>query len=311
MVRREQRGPADLGFLLGAAVLGGCPYSTVARHARRLEQLIAAASRIRLSKRPADPLRSRSQRLHETMAVLKPGFVDTEYGQSAAEIVELENRWLVHAVLSTVWREYDLLGDSLLRWLHETGDDPDPGVRIRAAAAAGWLSQHEFAALRQQLFLPWARGSSAAARAAADALGLAAWLDSTAPQVLALLSVWARQHSDYDLWWTAAVAYGGEAGVRYPGVAMDHLLIIAGHADDRAPLVVAHAVVRLVASGGRFAPEIAAFVLAHLTSWLQYSQAAALTAQSAYIEMLRRASDADWPSSRELPATPYSGREPG
>ncbi len=295
----EHRGPADLGFLLAAAVLGGCPYFTVSRHARRLEQLIADASRIRLSRQPANPLRPRSQRLQETMAVLKPGFVETEYGRSAAEIVELENRWLVQGVLSTVWHEYDLLADALLRWLRETGDDPDPGVRIRAASAAGWLSQHEFAALRQQLFLPWARGSSSAARAAADALGLAAWQDSTAPQVLALLSVWAWQDSDYDLWWTAAVAYGGEAGVRYPGVGMDHLLIIAGKADDRAPHVVAHSVVRLVASGGRFSPAIAAFVLAHLTSWLKDCQSAALTAQSAYTEMLHRASDADWPSSQE------------
>ena len=266
----QQRGPADLGFLLAAAVLGGCPYSTVSRHARRLEELIAGASRIRISRQP-EPLRPRSQRLQETMAVLKPGFVETEYGQSAAEIVELENRWLVQGVLSTVWHEYDLLAGALLHWLQETGDDPDPGVRIRAASAAGWLSQHEFAALRQQLFLPWARGSSAAARAAADALGLAAWQDSTAPQALALLSVWAWQDSDYDLWWTAAVAYGGEAGVRYPGVGMDHLLIIADKADDRAPHVVAHSVVRLVASGGRFSPEIAAFVLAHLTNWLKDS----------------------------------------
>jgi hypothetical protein len=293
------RSPADLGFLLAAAALGGSPYSTVSRHARRLEQLIADASRIRLSRQPANPLRPRSQRLQETMAVLKPGLVETEYGQSAAEIIELENRWLVQAVLGTVWHEYDLLADALLRWLRETGDDPDPGVRMRAASAAGWLSQYEFAALRQQLFLPWARGSSSAARAAADALGLAAWQDSTAPQVLALLSVWAWQDGDYDLWWTAAVAYGGEAGVRYPGVAMDQLLIIAGNADERAPHVVAHSVVRLVASGGRFAPEIAAFVLAHLTRWLKESQEAALTAHSAYTEMLRRASDADWPSSRE------------
>lgn len=292
-----QHSTADIGFLLAAAVLGGCPYSAVSRHARRLEQLIADTAGLR--KRPADPLRSRSQRLQDTMAVLKPGVVETEYGQSPTEMVELENRWLVQAALSTIWHEHDLLADALLGWLQETGDDPDPGVRMRAASAAGWLSQHEFAVLRQELFLPWARGSSSAARAAADALGLAAWQDSTAPLVLALLNVWAWQDDDYDLWWTAAVAYGGEAGVRYHAVAMDHLLVIAGNADERAPRVVSWSVVRLVASGGRFAPEIAAFVLAHLTRWLKNSQTAALTAQTAYAEMLRRASDADWPSSRE------------
>jgi hypothetical protein len=128
---------------------------------------------------------------------------------------------------------------------------------------------------------------------------LAAWQDSTAPLVLALLSVWAWQDDDYDLWWTAAVAYGGEVGVRYLGVAMDHLLVIADKADDRAPRVVARSVVRLVASGGRFALEIAVFVLAHLTGWLKHGQTTAMTAQAAYAEMLRRASDADWPSSGE------------
>jgi hypothetical protein len=124
-------------------------------------------------------------------------------------------------------------------------------------------------------------------------------LDSTAPLALALLSVWAWQDEDYDLWWTAAVAYGGEAGVRYPGVAMDHLLATAGKDDDRAPLVVAHSLVRLVASGGRFDQQLADFVLAHLANWLKQGPAAALTAQGAYTEMLRRASDPDWPSSRE------------
>ena len=293
-----ERNIEDLGLLLAVTVLGGCPYSTVARHARRLEELIADASRIKLAKRPADPLRPRSGRLHEVMAVLEPGFVETEYGQSPAEMIQLETRWLVRAVLETVWREYDLLADTLLKWLCEAGDDPDPGVRLRAAAAAGWLSQFEFATLRSRLFIPWARGSSEAARAAADALGQAAWLESTAPLALGLLSVWARQEHDYDLWWTAAVAYGGETGVRYPGVAMDQLLTIADRDDDRAPPIVTHALMRLITSGGRFAADTAAYVLAHLTRWLQHSPIAALTAQQAYVELLLRASDPDWPSSR-------------
>jgi hypothetical protein len=294
-----ERSPGDLGLLLSVAVLGGCPYSTVARHSERLEELIAGASRIKLSRQPVNPLRPRSQRLRDAMAVLEPGFVDTEYGQSPAETARLESRWLVLAVLGAVWTEYDLLGGALLSWLRETGDDPDPGVRLRAAAAAGWLSQYDFAELRGQLFLPWARGSSQAAWAAADALGQAAWLDATAPLALAMLDVWASQDEDYDLWWTAAVAYGGEAGVRYTGVAMDHLQAIAAKPDDRAPQVVAHSLVRLAASGGRFAPQVAAFALAHMSGWPGDSPAVGLTAQGAYAEMLRRAGDPDWPSSRQ------------
>ena len=294
-----ERSPDELGFLLSVAVLGGCPYSTVARHARRLEKLIADGHRISLSKRRADPLRSRSRRVHEAMAMLEPGFVDTEYGRSPAETVRLESRWLVHGVLDIVWREYDLVADALLAWLYEAGDDLDPSVRLRAAAAAGWLSQYEFAAVRQRLLVPWAVGSSEAARAAADALGQATWFDSTAPLALGLLNVWARREQNYDLWWTAAVAYGGEVGVRHPSVAMDQMLAIVLRGDHRAPSVVAESAVRLVTSGGRFAQEIAAHVLNHLTRWLRQGLVAALTAQRVYVELLRRASDPDWPAATD------------
>lgn len=293
------RSPRDLGLLLAITVLGGCPYSTVTSHAKRLEKLIAERSLMSHSARRLDPLQARSQRVRESMAVLEPGFVDTEYGQSPANLVRLESRWLVQAVLGAVWREYNIVADALVVWLREVGDDPDPGVRLRAAAAVGWLSQYEFATLRERVLMPWARGSSRAAWAAADALGQAAWLDAAAPMALGLLSVWASQEADYDLWWTAAVACGGETGVRYVAIAMDQLRGIAGRDDDRASPVVAQSVVRLVASGGRFAPEIAAYVLAHLANWLDDTRPAAHTAQRAFAELMRRASDPDWPSSAE------------
>ena len=242
------RSPAELGFLLAVTVLYGVPYSTAIRHAEKLEQLIADASRIRLARQPAEPLRSRSCRLAAAMAVLEPGFIETEYGKSPVDTVRLESPWLVHAVLGAVWQEYDLLCGALLKWLRATGDDPDPGVRLRAAAAAGWLSQYDFAALRAELFLPWAAGTSRAAWAAADALGQAAWMPGTAPLVLALLDVWAGQDGNYELWWTAAVAYGGDAGVAYPNVALDHLLAITEKDDPRARGVVAGSLVRLLAA---------------------------------------------------------------
>lgn len=293
------RSPGELSLLLAVAVLHGVPYATAARHAEKLERLVADASRIRLSRQPAETLRSRSARLADVMAVLEPGFIETEYGKSPADMVRLENPWLVSAVLGTVWQEYDLVCGALLKWLRMAGDDPDPDVRLRAAAAVGWLSQYDFAMLRRELFLPWAKGSSRAAWAAADALGQAAWLPETAPLVLALLDVWADQDNDYDLWWTAAVAYGGDVGVAYPNVALDHLLAIAEKDDPRAQRIVAGSLVRLVGAGGRFIPELAAFVFACLTDWLGNSTAAAITAQAGYTEILRRASDPDWPSSRE------------
>ena len=80
---------------------------------------------------------------------------------------------------------------------------------------------------------------------------------------------------------------------------MDQLLAIVLRGDDRAPLVVAQAALRLVTSGGRFAQEIAAHVLNHLTRWLKIDFVAALTAQRVYVELLRRASDPDWPSAAD------------
>lgn len=293
----SDRSTDELAFLLAIAVLGGAPYYSVTRHARRLEHLIAQRSRISLTTRPLDPLRPRSGRLSSAMAVLEPGYVGTEYGQSPAETVRLESRWLVQAVLDVTWQEYDLIADSLLDWLQELGDDPDPGIRLRAAAAAGWLSQYDFATVRWRLFVPWARGSSEAARTAADALGQAAWLESTAPLALAVLSAWAWQ-DDYDLWWTAAVAYGGEVGVRLPGVAMDQLFATALRDDDRAPAVAASCVVRLLTSGGRFANDVASYVLSHLSGWLADRPVAARTARLAYTELLSRASDPDWPTAQ-------------
>jgi hypothetical protein len=293
------RSPAELGFLLAVTVLHGVPYSTAARHGERLERLIAEACRIKLSGQPAETLRSRSARLAGAMAVLEAGFIETEYGKSPADMVRLESSWLVPAVLGAVWQEYDLVCGALLEWLRAAGDDPDPDVRLRAAAAAGWLSQYDFAALRGELFLPWALGSSHAAWAAADALGQAAWLPGTAPLALALLDVWAGQDGDYDLWWTAAVAYGGDAGVAYPNIALDHLLAIAEKDDPRARAVVVGSLVRLVGAGGRFTPGLGDFVFADLAGWLDRGAAAAAAAQGAYAEMLRRAGDPDWPSSRQ------------
>lgn len=293
------RTPGEVGFLLAVTVLLGVPYATAARHAAELERLIAAASRIRLSAQPADTLRSRSGRLAGAMAVLEAGFIETEYGRSPAEMVRPESPWLVPAVLNTVWHEYDLVCGALLQWLRAAGDDPSPDVRLRAAAAAGWLSQYDFAALRRELFLPWAKGSSRAAWSAADALGLAAGLPGTAPLALALLDVWAGQDDDYDLWWTAAVAYGGDTGVAFPSIALDHLLAIAEKDDTRARDVVAGSLVRLVGAGGRYIPDLAAYVLACLGDWLERSPAAAMTVQAGYGEMLRRAGDPDWPASRE------------
>lgn len=296
---RDKRTANEIAFLVATAVLGGCSYATVSRHASRLEEFIAHRSRIDLSKKALRLTRPRSDRLQQSMAVIEPGFVNTEFGRSPSETVRLENRWLVQAVLERVWRQYDLVAGALLDWLLECGADRDPGVRLRTAGAAGWLSQFDFATIRARLLLPWALGNTVQAVTAANALGAAGWFDASAPLALALLNHWASMRENYDLWWTAAAAYGGDVGVRYTGVAMDQLRGIVVRGDHRAPSIVSYSAAELVQSGGRFLPDVAAQVFSHLAQWLVDDPLLAYTAEMAYTGMLRRAIDPDIAGSQE------------
>jgi hypothetical protein len=296
---REKRTLDEVAFLVAAAVLGGCSYTTVSRHASRLEEFIAQRGRIDLSKKALRVTRPRSERLKNSMAIIEPGFVNTEFGRSPSETVRLENRWLVQAVLERVWRQYDLVADALLDWLFESGADRDPGVRIRAASAVGWLSQFDFATVRSRLLVPWALGTTMQARAVADALGTAVWFDTAAPLVLALLNHWGSMRENYDLWWTAAAAYGGDVGVRYTSVAMDQLRGIVGRGDHHAPTIISFSASDLVQSGGRFLPDVATQVFGHLAQWLDDDPVLAFTAEMTYTELLRRASDPEIPGSEE------------
>ena len=150
--------------------------------------------------------------------MIEDGFVDTAYGRVPAEIVQLERPRLAQSVLEVVWTDYDLLAEALLGWLRELGDDPDPWIGLRAALVAGHLAQYDFSVVSERLLLPWALGSTNAASAAADALGQVAAEESTTPLALAMLNVWATSDV-YDLWWTAAAACGGDAGVCQPDFA--------------------------------------------------------------------------------------------
>ncbi len=295
---RPGRTAEDLGFLIAAAVLGGCAYLTVAQHGARLEELIAGRTRTKLSKRPLDPLRPRSERLREAMCVLEPGFVETDFGRTPADTVRLESAPLVRAVLDIVWHEYDLLAAALLDWLYEAGEDDDPGVRLRAALAAGYLAQYDFATVRERLLHPWALGTSQTSQAAADALGLAACLDATDALALALVDLWVDD-PDYDLWWTGATALGGDAGLRDPSRALERLLDLVHRQDVRAPTVVADSAVRLVEAGGRFDAQVVAHVFTRLVRWLDQGTWPDFTARLTYARMLWLATDPDRPGSAE------------
>lgn len=290
----------DIAFVIATAVLGGCRYATVAAAAQPLAKLIARGSRHKLSRVPVNPLRTRSERVEQAMAVLEPAVFRTSYGLASVETIRLENRWLVQALLDEVHHEYDVLRAATYTWLEDLGRSDDADVRLRAAGAVAWLAQHDFPLADRQILLPWALGTTRESRAAAEVLGVAAWLEPCAALALELVHTWAQQRSDLDLWWTAAAAYGGELGVRFPSVAMDGLygIVTADHGDVDATVtalrIVSEGALRLLRGGGRYDPGLADLVLQHLASWLDADRAAAYTARRCYTSALFDASDVEW-----------------
>lgn len=285
---------AQLAFLLASSVLSGRPYTVVDAHAERLERLLARLTRIDLSRHHVDPRRRRRQRLEDAFARLGRGLVETEFGPCPADLVEMGDQALRGELLRLVWSEYDVLGEALLRWLRSAGRDRDPLVRLQAAAAAGWLAQLDFATVRERLFLPWARGNRSEAFCAAEALGFAANFsaDGTAGLALRLLAVWSGEQgdrTDIARWFTAALAYGGGVGIRYPEVAVPGLRRILLNDDPRSLARVVDCLVSLLRAAAGADPAVATVVLQYLAGWL---------------DLDRRSSDAArWTLTRVLTGT--------
>jgi hypothetical protein len=264
----QDRTIAELSLLLAVTVLGGCTYSTVSRHAGRLEALLAEMSRIDLATVALDVQRPRTGRLHNVMAVSEPGFLMTEYGLSPCETVRLEDPWLASAILKIVWKDFDLIAQCLMAWLADAGGDPDPDVRHRVALAVGKLAESDFATIRREIYLQWATGSNLkAAKSVADSLGVAIWNDDVAPLVLGLIRQWARTSSNTDLQRTATRSYGGDVGLRFPAVAMDELFRLAVEADEELDWVILDSLRQLFLDGGNVHLSFASFVLENLVEW--------------------------------------------
>src|SRR4051812_34532958 len=267
-----QRSPEQLAFLLAAAVLSGRPYTVVDAQASRLERQIARLTRIDLSRHRIDPRRRRGRRLEQAFACLRHGLVDTEFGLCPADLVEMGDPGLRGELLRLIWFEDDVLGEAPPRWVRAGGADGDPMVRLQAAAAAGWLSQFDFSVVRDRLLFPWAKGTVREAFTAAEALGFAANFSESGTDglTLRLLDVWSTEKGDDDVdrWYTAALAYGGGVGIRYPEVALPGLLRILVNEDLRSPRHVVVCVLSLLRASVDAAPAVAQSVLRHLREWL-------------------------------------------
>jgi len=223
----------DRTFLISAAVYAGSSYRVVIDAEKELLSLLPKDEQSNPNFQDPFGL-SRSRRLQNVGVKLKLGVEETEFGSNPVEIVELNNPAMQSAVLKYLWREKDGLRDVLIRWLSSAVIDSPYEVRMRAAAAVGELSKQDFRLILNEIIIPWSKHFNFSVRmSAAFSLGIPAWESEIAPLVLGLLHHWCTLKNNWRLSWTAAAAYGGLVGVRFPDAALRDLYQIAKTGDIR------------------------------------------------------------------------------
>ncbi len=286
---------ADCAFMIAAAIFNGASYQAVASAAARLQELLepldpAPPDQERRDRRPVFGT-TRTQRLKDVGARLESGYRVAEFGLGAVELLQLDNPTVQPAVLRHVWHEHHAVRAPLLTWLGELGRHRSAEVRLRAAAAVGKLAEYDFGHVRAEVLLPWATDENERARdSAADALGVTAWGSEVAPQVFGLLHHWSTLEGNSRLRWTAAAAYGGYAGLRFPEVALKDLHRILGSGDLRLVGVCSRSVLSLF-EVGNVVPELYGLVLDAVDTW-STEDGSSVLALSSLIIALRLARDA-------------------
>jgi len=299
-------------FMLSVAILNGANYQAVVEADERLQSLI------RLQPAEDEPPvtdsvfgSTRSQRVKEACAHLVQGYEEAEFGRSPVELIMLDNPTFQPAVLHYAWHEYDRLRSHLLDWLRDLGFHPSFDVRARAAAAVGELSKYNFGYVRGEILLPWANHRDSRARAAAAlALGIPAWEGEFAPQVLGLLHHWSTLRNNWRLCWTAAAAYGGLVGLRFPDTALRDFHAIAQTEDLRLFRVLSRSVANLF-EVGRLVPDYYLKVLDALIAWMadQKAKIVALTGLLIFLGLAREAKIEAEPEGGAWPTLLWLARE--
>lgn len=180
----------------------------------------------------ADPFASRFSRrgrLDAIQAELRdtpiPG---THYGDTSARALVLRNEAWQSAVLYHIWEDVTPLRQPLLAWLSEYSVSSSPRMRERAAAAVGALARHSFPHIEASLLREWAKSPfEGYRRSAAQVLGITIWDEGQSAATSRLLHHWATMTGNVRFQWTAATAYAGLAGLRYPQQALADLQRVA------------------------------------------------------------------------------------
>ncbi|NLD45150.1 MAG: hypothetical protein GX657_16845, partial [Chloroflexi bacterium] len=274
-VRRwfDQGHPPDIeNLLIAAAVFNGAAYDGVAEAALRLDRLLTPESqeaepppRPPSRFRPSDHKLMRLQAIH---AHLEQAAERSHYGEVVQEVVKLDNPGWQEAALRFVWG-FDVYQEALLQWLEDYAHGPRSSLRVRAAAAVGALARSNLATIEGKLLRRWANsGAPRLRRAAGQALGIAMWDEVQAPAAARLLHHWAGQRDNVQLQWTAAAAYSGLAGLRFPQQTFADLKLLAAscHAEPSLLEPILRAVLNAYSAAFQ-QPERRLAVITELWEW--------------------------------------------
>lgn len=280
-------------LFVSATVLSGVSHNLVFQEKNRLLDAMTSVVDQNNSIQ-SQPFLKRTQALQEVGAYLEDGFENSESGLIPVQLVKLENPTLQPIVLKHLWHEYERWQQSLLEWLREMVNHPLVDLRLRAAAAIGELSKHDYPRIRREVFMVLANHpNERLRRAVALSFAVPALDDSTAPLVLGMLHHWCTLRNNWKLVWTAAVTYGGLVGIRYPNTALQDLHEILRVQDVRV-LRVAILAIRSLFTAGHFSVDYYIIVINALATWInEDSEAIRLNGTLAFLEIARHSISPD------------------
>ena len=230
----EGHSPEEETLLVAAAVFHRAPYSAVDEAARDLQNRLLPPQ----EEAPKEPPRQRGslfataprrdQRLAAIRAHLEKDTWYGHFGEVEEEVVVFDNPAWQEAVVRLVW-EFDAYRETILEWLMHYGVHSWHALRTRAAAAIGAWAQEDFSHIEKHVLRDWARSANSdARRSAAQVLGITIWDKRRSGTTSRLLHHWATQKNQPRWQWTAAMAYAGLAGPRFPQQTLADLEVIAG-----------------------------------------------------------------------------------
>ena len=264
-------------LLIATAVFNGLSYTFIREAAQKLlDILLPKEEASPPEKQPAPGRRtslfaardSVAQRLKAIHAHQERAPRRSHFGDVQEKVVKLDNEQWQPAVLHYLW-QLDGFQEPLLNWLTPYGDASNYAIRTRAAAAIGALALEEFGFIEARVLRGWAASPYPdTRRSAALVLGMTIWDERHSGVSAGLLHYWATQKDNWRWQWTAAAAYAGLAGSRFPQQTLNDLRAIARETVSRPMLLQPYLQAMLNAyASGQSAPEQRLAVLQALHVW--------------------------------------------